>query len=95
MTQSVFSAILAIRDSGVCNMCDYRAVQRVAFEKEFYNLVLYIEDDPKRFFHFILSGELPDGEVNPATASSSPVEKLDVVEKAEVMDAGEKENGRK
>lgn len=71
MTQSVFNAILAIRDSGVCNMCDYLAVQREAYNRELYDLVLYIEDDPKRYFHFILSGELPDGEENPAKGGSA------------------------
>ena len=49
--------ILAIRDSGETNMLDYRAVQRLANEREFYELVCFIEDQPKQYCNFIISGD--------------------------------------
>ena len=66
MTETVFDQIMQIRSGGSVNMCDWRSVQRVAFESGLYDLVIYIEDSPSRYFHFILSGKLPDGEENPA-----------------------------
>ena len=67
MTETVFDQIMSIRDSGMTNMLDMIAVQRIAFDEGLFDLVLYIEEDKPRYFHFILSGELPDGEVNQAT----------------------------
>lgn len=62
MTQTILDQILAIRDSGDVNMCDCRAVQRIAYERDMYELVNYIEEDPARYFHFILYGreQAPD-----------------------------------
>lgn len=57
MSDKVFEQIMAIRDSGVVNMLSVREVQRVAFDRDFHELVCYIEDDPKRYFHFIMTGE--------------------------------------
>ncbi len=69
MTQTVYDQIMQIRNGGSVNMCNWPAVQRIAFDSRFYDLVTYIEDDPARYFHFILSGQLPSGEENPAQAS--------------------------
>ena len=66
MTQTVFDSIMSIRDSGVTNMLDVNAVQRIAFDSSFYDLVCYIEEDKSRYFKFIMTGQLPDGEENPA-----------------------------
>ena len=79
-------------DSGVTNMLDIVAVQRIAFDEGFYDLVCYIEEDKKRYFHFILSGQLPDGEENPAatcssSTSSSLVEKDNAEDVVETADA--------
>lgn len=49
--------ILAIRDSGLTNMFDAKTVQRLAFERGFYELVLFLEEHPKAYVHFILTGE--------------------------------------
>jgi hypothetical protein len=57
MTDTVFEQIMKVRESGVVNMCDVRAVQRIAYYREMYDLVLYIEDSPFRYFHFILTAE--------------------------------------
>lgn len=63
MTETIKKQILAIRDTGLTNMFDYKTVQRIAFEKNFYELVCYIEENRDKYFHFILYGE--DGEEIP------------------------------
>ena len=57
MTDTVREQILAIRAEGATNMFDTRAVQRLAFEKGFYELVDFIETDRMTYAHFILTGE--------------------------------------
>lgn len=57
MNETIFNQILAIRKTGSVNMCDIASVQRLAYQKAFYELVLYIEEEPARYFHFILFGE--------------------------------------
>ena len=60
MTDTILSQILSIRDSGVINMLDVNGAQRISFEQGFYDLVLYIEEDRKRYFHFIMYGKEPE-----------------------------------
>ena len=57
MSEQVREQILAIRDTGLTNMFDILVVQRLAYEREFYDLVLYLEDHRKEYVHFILTGE--------------------------------------
>ena len=57
MNETVFSQIMDIRDSGRVNMLDIPAVQRMAFENGFYELVCFIEDDRAAYIRFILTGE--------------------------------------
>ena len=57
MTESVREQILVIRDTGLTNMFDLRTVQRLAYERDFFDLVIYLEDHPKEYVHFILTGE--------------------------------------
>ncbi len=57
MTEKVKEQILAIRDTGLTNMFDLPMVQRLAFERDFYDLVIYLEEHPKEYAHFILTGE--------------------------------------
>jgi hypothetical protein len=40
MTQTIKEQILAIRDTGLTNMFDIPMVQRLAYERDFYELVL-------------------------------------------------------
>lgn len=49
--------IIKIRDSGLTNMFDRNAVQRLANEREFFELVRFIEDQPERYFNFIMTGD--------------------------------------
>ena len=57
MTETIKEQILAIRDSGLTNMFDLPVVQRLAYERNFFDLVIYIEEHPKEYAHFILTGE--------------------------------------
>lgn len=56
MTEKIREQIPAVRDSGVANMCDTAAVQRAAFERDFYELVLFIEENREEYWNFILTG---------------------------------------
>ena len=57
MTDKEKAQVLAVRDIGRTNMFDTHAVQRIAFEMEFFELVVLIEERPKEYVHFILTGE--------------------------------------
>ena len=57
MTDKVKEQILAVRDTGLTNMFDLRAVQRIAYEMEFYELVTFIEKEKAAYVRFILTGE--------------------------------------
>ena len=57
MDEKVKEQILAIRDTGLTNMFDMNMVQRLAYERNFYELVVYLEEHRKEYVHFILYGE--------------------------------------
>ena len=57
MEQKIKEQIVAIRDTGLTNMFDIGMVQRLAYERDFYELVLYLEDHRSEYAHFILIGE--------------------------------------
>ena len=57
MTEKIKEQIIAIRDTGLTNMFDTNAVQRLAYERNFYELVIFIEENRKEYVHFILYGE--------------------------------------
>ena len=57
MTEIVKEQILAIRETGLTNMFDLPVVQRLAYERDFFDLVVYLEEHPKEYVHFILTGE--------------------------------------
>ena len=57
MTEKVKSQVLAIRDSGETNMLDSNAVQYIANREGYYELVVYIEENRSKYFHFIMTGE--------------------------------------
>ena len=57
MTDKIREQILAIRDTGKTNMFDTICVQRMAFERDYYDLVLFIEDHRKEYVRFIMTGE--------------------------------------
>ena len=57
MTERIKEMILEIRAAGETNMFDLPVVQRMAFERDYYDLVIFLEEHPKEYVHFILTGE--------------------------------------
>ena len=57
ITEKIRQQILAVRDTGLTNMFDIHAVQRIAYDMEFYELVTYLEEHRREYAHFILTGE--------------------------------------
>ena len=57
MTEEIREQILAIRDSGLTNMFDLNTVQRLANERDFFELVMFIEDHKPEYVKFILTGQ--------------------------------------
>jgi hypothetical protein len=57
MTDKVKEQILAIRDTGLTNMFDIHAVQKIAYDMEFYELVNFIEENRSAYVRFILTGD--------------------------------------
>ena len=57
MNEKIVSLIRDIRDSGLVNMFDIPAVQRMAFKMEFYELICFIERNRAAYICFILTGE--------------------------------------
>ena len=57
MTETIREQILAIRNTCLMNMFDVPMVQRMAYDRGYYELVCYLEEHPSEYAHFILSGE--------------------------------------
>lgn len=57
MDMKIRKQILAVRDTALTNMFDVNAVQRIAYEMGFYELVNYLEENRKEYIRFILTGE--------------------------------------
>ena len=60
MTDKVFRQIMDIRDSGLTNMYDINMVQRLAYERDYFELVNYIEENKGKYVHFISYGREED-----------------------------------
>ena len=50
---------MAIRDSGETNMLDTRTVQRIANRENYFELVIYLEENSREYWNFIMTGEAP------------------------------------
>lgn len=57
MSDKVRDQILAVRATARTNMFDANAVQVIANEMHFYDLVVFIEENKDKYAHFILTGE--------------------------------------
>lgn len=57
MNNTVRNQILAIRGTGATNMLDVHAVQRIAFEMGYNELVCFIEENRKEYVKFIFTGK--------------------------------------
>ncbi len=58
MDDKVKEQILAIRDTGLTNMFDIPMVQKIAFDMEFWELVIFLEENRDSYARFILTGEM-------------------------------------
>lgn len=57
MTEKVRDQILSIRDTGLTNMFDIPMVQRLAYDRGYYELVIFLGEHRKEYARFILTGE--------------------------------------
>ena len=57
MDDKIKKQILEIRDSGLTNMFNLPVVQRLAFDRNYYDLVLFIEEHRDEYVRFILHGD--------------------------------------
>ena len=57
MTETIRSQILAIRDTGLTNMFDKNMVQRLLFDRDMHEAVVWIEENPKDYVRFIMYGD--------------------------------------
>ena len=57
MNETIKKQILAIRDTGLTNMFDVNMVQRLAFDRNYFELVLFLEEHRKEYVRFILYGD--------------------------------------
>ena len=57
MGKKVKKQILAVCDTGLTNMFDTRAEQRIAFDMDFFELVTFLEEHKDKYVRFILTGE--------------------------------------
>ena len=57
MNQKIKEQIIAVRDTGLTNMFDIHAVQRIAYEMDFYELVNFIEEEKAKYVKFIINGQ--------------------------------------
>ena len=58
MDEKIRQQIIAIRDSGLTNMFDLPYVQRLAFDRNYYDLVFFIEEHRDEYVRFILHGDV-------------------------------------
>ena len=56
ITPIIRRQILAIRDSGETNMFDVKTVQYLAYHRDFYELVWFLEEHKDKYVRFILTG---------------------------------------
>lgn len=57
MDSKVKEQILSIRKTGLTNMFDTLVVQRIAHERNFFELVVFLEEHRDEYARFILTGE--------------------------------------
>lgn len=58
MKEKIREQILAIRDSGITNMFDLDRVQYEANKLNFFELVVFIEENKDKYVNFIMTGKL-------------------------------------
>ena len=61
LKEKIIEGIEFVRDTGLTNMFDVNMVQRIAFNNEYYDLVMFIQDHKKEYVELIMSGKFPEG----------------------------------
>ena len=57
MNETIKKQLLAVRDSGLTNMFDCRAVQMIAHKRGYYELEKFVRENIAGYVKFILTGE--------------------------------------
>ena len=57
ITDKIVEQILDIRNSAMTNMLDTTAVQSIANDRGYYELVIFIEEHKREYAQFILTGD--------------------------------------
>lgn len=57
MDEVIKKQILDVRETGAANMFDIITVQYIAYQKGYYELVIYLEEHRKEYADFILRGD--------------------------------------
>ena len=57
MNEKIREQLLTVRETGLTNMFELNAVQRIAYDMDFFELVDFIEENKAAYVRFILTGE--------------------------------------
>lgn len=57
MSEAVKEQILAVRNTALTNMFDIPAVQKIASDMGYYELILFLEENRNTYVQFILTGK--------------------------------------
>lgn len=57
VTDTIMDQILAIRDTGLTNMFAVNTVQRLSYDRNYFELVMFIENEPAAYVKFIMTGD--------------------------------------
>ena len=58
--ERILEGVLYVRDTGLTNMFDKNAVQRIAFDNGYYETVMFIEEHTSDYVQLIMTGKFPD-----------------------------------
>jgi len=58
LSEAVKEQLCSIRDTGLTNMLDTAAVQRLAYDRGYFELVDFIRNDQKQYVTFIMTGNV-------------------------------------
>lgn len=57
VTDTIKEQIIAIRDTELTNMFAVNTVQRLAYDRNYFELVMFIENEPSAYIKFIMTGD--------------------------------------
>lgn len=92
MDEKVFEQIMDIRAGGRVNMLSVNEVQRLAFDSGYYELVNFITDHRAAYFHFIMTGEMPEVYSRNRLISPPKYVNMDTLKNTQTKEASKMEN---